>query len=479
MIKQAVIIADMTKNNISGNFNRIKPLNRLLGLSLLKRSILNACEAGVEHFIIVLGLYSKEIEKKISGDKQLKKQNIRIDCIYNENFNLSNGASILAIEEKVVLDENFFLFTADQVFNREILISADKAITQHSGNIILCVSSKNNDIADPKKNYVISTEGNSFLIRMDLNKFEFVSTGVFVLNKKIFNAIKTAKKEQNGDCTIYDGVNKLSPNDIYFHDIKDLFFQSIDSLDDFKMAEKKLLNSVRKATDGVIARNLNRYISLFISKYLLKVNAHPNVITVGNLIIGLMSAYFIAQGGYFYSLIGGLFFQLASIIDGCDGEVAKLTYKSSKYGAWFDTVCDNITYIAFLACLPFGLYRYHQEYLYVILGTLTFVSAILFVFLMIKYINKIQGGGSLVKIVKDIEADAVFDLTSATKMLNYVISKVAFMMRRDFFAFFFLLLCLVGFSFLIQWLALSVLIFACVYFYYYSRKQLKLLVIKQ
>jgi len=40
-------------------------------------------------------------------------------------------------------------------------------------------------------------------------------------------------------------------------------------------------------------------------------------------------------------LIGGLLAQFASVIDGCDGEVARLKYLESAYGGWFDTVLDR------------------------------------------------------------------------------------------------------------------------------------------
>ena len=134
----------------------------------------------------------------------------------------------------------------------------------------------------------------------------------------------------------------------------------------------------------------------------------------------------------------------------------------------------RIPYVAFLGCLPIGLYRYHQDITYIILGFLTFFSAIVFVLLMVHYIRKIEGGGSMVKIVKDMEAEARFDLKDFTATMNFIISRLAFTMRRDFFAFSFLVLCLAGVAFIIQWLAAGALTFACIYFYYYSRRQLSL-----
>jgi len=46
-------------------------------------------------------------------------------------------------------------------------------------------------------------------------------------------------------------------------------------------------------------------------------------------------------GGYPALLSGGVIAQFASIIDGCDGEVARLKYQSSDFGGWFDAVLDR------------------------------------------------------------------------------------------------------------------------------------------
>ena len=39
--------------------------------------------------------------------------------------------------------------------------------------------------------------------------------------------------------------------------------------------------------------------------------------------------------------LGGLLAQLASVVDGCDGEVARLKFHESAYGGWFGAVLDR------------------------------------------------------------------------------------------------------------------------------------------
>ncbi|MBI4223369.1 MAG: CDP-alcohol phosphatidyltransferase family protein, partial [Deltaproteobacteria bacterium] len=94
--------------------------------------------------------------------------------------------------------------------------------------------------------------------------------------------------------------------------------------------DKKRLEAIRLATPGPVARHLNKRISLPISWQLAKWGVHPNWISAFNITLGWSTGFFTAQGTYPFYLLGGFLFQMASIFDGCDGEVAKLRGMTSK-----------------------------------------------------------------------------------------------------------------------------------------------------
>jgi len=48
-----------------------------------------------------------------------------------------------------------------------------------------------------------------------------------------------------------------------------------------------------------------------------------------------------ALNGYPALVAGGVLAQLASVIDGCDGEIARLKHSQSEFGGWFDAVLDR------------------------------------------------------------------------------------------------------------------------------------------
>ena len=122
---------------------------------------------------------------------------------------------------------------------------------------------------------------------------------------------------------------------------------AVDSPAAFQEAERRLLASVRKPTDGYISRTLNRPVSLRLSRIFIRLGLTPNQISVANLMVGLLGAWLAAGGGYAGTALGALLFQLSSIIDGSDGEVAKLTFTASERGSWIDTLCDELTCLAY------------------------------------------------------------------------------------------------------------------------------------
>ena len=125
-------------------------------------------------------------------------------------------------------------------------------------------------------------------------------------------------------------------------------------------AEKRLMDSLglqTAETDGFMARNFDRHISRFFSKRLVKTGLHPNWFTIMGMSIGLLGAWFISQPGYSQRLLGSLLFVFCIMVDGVDGEIARLTLKDSTFGHYFDIVTDNIVHAAIFVALPVSFYR--------------------------------------------------------------------------------------------------------------------------
>lgn len=127
--------------------------------------------------------------------------------------------------------------------------------------------------------------------------------------------------------------------------------------DDLPRLEHFLCEEIRFSTNGVVARYINKRISLPLSRMLARTRIHPHAITVLNMMVGLASGIGTAGVLYISLLNGALLFQLASILDGCDGEVAKLTHRTSYFGQLIDTISDNSATFSFFIGLMIHEYR--------------------------------------------------------------------------------------------------------------------------
>ncbi|MCA9524610.1 MAG: CDP-alcohol phosphatidyltransferase family protein [Myxococcales bacterium] len=145
-----------------------------------------------------------------------------------------------------------------------------------------------------------------------------------------------------------------------------------------RAAERALLGSLRKPIDGVVSRNLNRHVSLFTTRFLVKLGLSPNVFTVLFMFVGLASAIFVSMAEYWWAiLLGAFLFQAQSILDGCDGEMARLTYRFSHIGQWLDSIGDDVTNYAFCLGLALGQARLHGSEVLYIAGFATLAAQVL------------------------------------------------------------------------------------------------------
>ncbi|MBN1653519.1 MAG: CDP-alcohol phosphatidyltransferase family protein [Deltaproteobacteria bacterium] len=125
----------------------------------------------------------------------------------------------------------------------------------------------------------------------------------------------------------------------------------------YNAAERLLLASMVKPSDGPVSRHFNRRISLTLTRLLVRLGVTPNQVTVIVALLGLAAAWLATYPTWLYQLAGAAFFQLHSIIDGCDGEIARLTRRFGKYGSFIDSAVDDLSNVGFFVALSIGVAR--------------------------------------------------------------------------------------------------------------------------
>lgn len=152
-------------------------------------------------------------------------------------------------------------------------------------------------------------------------------------------------------------------------------WQKISTPEDRIAAERKLNQWLVKPTDGIFAR-MNRRVSIPISRQIAKFPITPNMVSLFTLGVSFLSGLLFALGGYWNTLAGAVLSVWASILDGCDGEVARLKLQASDFGTWLETFCDYLYYLFMFAGMAIGLVRSKGDPVYLAWGGALFFGAL-------------------------------------------------------------------------------------------------------
>ena len=112
-----------------------------------------------------------------------------------------------------------------------------------------------------------------------------------------------------------------------------------------------------KSQDGFMARHFDRHISLAVSRQLLESAVTPNMMTIMSTLLGLLGAAFFLGGSRAAYVPGALLVWLHSVLDGCDGELARVRFQESAFGSDLDFWGDNVVHLALFTCLGLGFWR--------------------------------------------------------------------------------------------------------------------------
>ncbi|MFI5346547.1 MAG: CDP-alcohol phosphatidyltransferase family protein [Elusimicrobiota bacterium] len=113
-----------------------------------------------------------------------------------------------------------------------------------------------------------------------------------------------------------------------------------------------------KDNDGYLAR-FDRRFSLAITRLLLPFPVSPNQVTGASLIIGLIGAWWLAAPSVGMQFLGAMTLWFCALLDGCDGEIARLKHHITSWGGEFDLLADHIAHLATFVALPIGVARLH------------------------------------------------------------------------------------------------------------------------
>jgi len=335
---KVLIIAAGQGNRLS-QIGDSKPLIPLLGLPLIERTILTARKCGFSEFCIVTGYNGQKVRDFLN--KLASRRNVKITHVINEEWEKSNAVSVL--KAKHALDEeNFLLIMADHLLDKEILQDL-KAHPIENNTVVLATdfTTDSNPLVDINDVTKVLVEKDRIVdIGKNIPDYNAYDTGAFLCSTAIFPAIE--KSIANNDSSLSGAIKVLAQEkQASVFDIQGKFWMDIDDEAAIKKAQQQLIKQLTKASDGPVSKYLNRPISTTITKFLLKTNITPNQISFFSFLMAMVGAGILFFGKITGLIISGVLVQIASIVDGCDGEIARLKYQESDFGAWFDACLDR------------------------------------------------------------------------------------------------------------------------------------------
>ena len=114
------------------------------------------------------------------------------------------------------------------------------------------------------------------------------------------------------------------------------------------------MRALVKDTDGFMARHVERPISLQISRRLAGTAITPNQMSLISIAVGICGGPFFLSSRPLMQTIGALLFLAHSILDGCDGELARLKFQQSRWGGVLDFWGDNVVHTVIFGCMGVG-----------------------------------------------------------------------------------------------------------------------------
>jgi phosphatidylglycerophosphate synthase len=202
-------------------------------------------------------------------------------------------------------------------------------------------------------------------------------------------------------------------------------------------ATRLLFEACRKSVDGIVSRHLNRHVSLTLSRWLVDTPVTPNAMTIATFAVGLVATWLVLDASYATTAAAGVLMQLNSILDGCDGELARVRHQGSKLGQWLDTVGDDLSNVLFWTALGFGARAIDPEGVWMapaawITAAGNGLAALINYGLLAR-----KGSGDFYALREDEPADA----SAFTKVASFLANTV---LKQDFFLLFVMLVALAG-----------------------------------
>jgi len=304
-----------------------KPLVRMGGISLLERTYRTVRLGGVRGTIVVVVGHRGDEIARFARDRYLD-----VKIVENPRYRHGNGTSVLAALPH--LPERFVVAMADHVHTP----ASVGALLACRGDFVAAVDTQPAYADREEATHVRLRCGAVVAIGKGLEPYDALDTGLFVCSGPALQQLALGPQDE----LTWNAFKRLwleSDRMIEACDIRGAPWIDVDCSPDLRRALDVVIRSVGSGSEGFVSRHLNRKLSTPITRLMLTTPVNPDQVSA--------IAFLTAVGGAAAMLgnrwrLGAALVQLSSILDGCDGELARARLESSPRGAVFDATLDRL-----------------------------------------------------------------------------------------------------------------------------------------
>jgi len=297
--------------------------------------------------IVVRPQFKKVFEEKLKGKAELIETDVEeFGNLYSVNLAMKR------------LDAgSFLLLMSDHIFERSIL---DRVLSLKSQAAFTVCLDKKPSRAEAREGLKLALRGEAVVSADKTTSPQHgIDTGIILCREDSKAYIERAIENFGFKATIADALNLAAADGkVDCVDVTGKLWKDVDTPEDLVAARKVywqiLRKELTKPEDGLVSRYLNRSISTRISimAYRRGFKIEPFTVTLVSFFLGLSASLLLAMRAF---ILGGLLVQTASIIDGVDGELARLYCKATPWGGYLDSVLDRVSDVAIVAGLTLSL----------------------------------------------------------------------------------------------------------------------------
>ncbi len=390
-------------------------------LPQIKRLVITAQRAGIKSFTIITDRIDSPLKGLLAGDKRIES---------DINWHTLGADISLGDSPSLIIQSN--------------LVTTPKALSNFMEQ----------EPAPGEIAVLVDTSGDGWIKASDGEVTDLYSQGGRAVGAFMASA-RMLEKSITDSMSISAFVKEQIGRDkVRLREFSDSYWMRLSSdKDSAKRAEELIFRYVGKTATGWLAREVNSKISLPTSKLLVKTPLTPNMISVLINVIGAFCGVFYAIG---HPVIGALCMQAATILDRCDGEIARVKLMETKKGQWVDTISDQVTVLSFLIGVPVGYYSQTHNPIALVLGGINLSIFIFFVIWSFYFLKKYTNSGSLVAY---FEVDKLVE-NSKTSTIRKVIKFFRPVSRRNVYALAFLILAIVsGYPLILGFTTIGLILF--------------------